>query len=265
MVFELLPLSVLAAETVPGDDELLLTETVLTEPGTETAVAEEDPKSGSCGPTATWKMEGDVLYIEGEGPMYDFVVPSYLPEPDKTVLKAPWKDEQFHYASCRNCWEDILEPHNWEYTPQPDATEPYKVEATCNKCSTTTNITIIPQAATIPAIRTRNENGEDVALAEDSYTVRWEDGDGNLPAEGTSYTHQEDWEVSEERPVIAVITFSEELQQAYSVGEEVLHPVTVLGERTEFVLAARKLLTIQGQQENAYHSGTGTVQADQIS
>ena len=119
MVFELLPLSVLAAETVPGDDELLLTETVLTEPGTETAVAEEDPKSGSCGPTATWKMEGDVLYIEGEGPMYDFVVPSYLPEPDKTVLKAPWKDEQFHYASCRNCWEDILEPHNWEYTPQP--------------------------------------------------------------------------------------------------------------------------------------------------
>ena len=46
MVLQMLPLSVLAA----------------------------DETSGKCGPNLTWRIDGETLYIEGEGPMYDYGV-----------------------------------------------------------------------------------------------------------------------------------------------------------------------------------------------
>ena len=31
-----------------------------------------DETSGTCGPNLTWRIDGDTLFIEGEGAMYDY-------------------------------------------------------------------------------------------------------------------------------------------------------------------------------------------------
>ena len=48
---------------------------------------------GVCGSGVTWRLDGDILYIEGEGAMNDFLNPNALDEnPDDTLTHAPWKD-----------------------------------------------------------------------------------------------------------------------------------------------------------------------------
>ena len=62
MILQLLPLSVFAAES-----------------------------SGICGGGVTWHVDGDVLYIEGEGKMYDFLNPNDGDDnPDDNITYAPW-------------------------------------------------------------------------------------------------------------------------------------------------------------------------------
>ena len=158
-----------------------------------------------------------------------------------------YEDEEYHSGYCDNCWEEFFEPHEWEYEEDPTATEPYEVEAYCALCRTTKTITALPAEATIISVKAKDENGADAALPEDSFTVRWEDRDGNVLSEGTTYVHDESWVVSEDRPVFAVISFSDELREAYSVSGEIRHAVTELGVKTEFVLVPRDLLTVTGQ------------------
>ena len=64
MVIQIMPLSVFAAES-----------------------------SGICGGGVTWHLDGDVLHIEGEGKMYDFLNPNDLDDnPDDNITHAPWSD-----------------------------------------------------------------------------------------------------------------------------------------------------------------------------
>ena len=61
MVLQMLPLGVFAAET-----------------------------SSICGGGVTWHLDGDVLYIEGEGEMYDFLNPNHGDDnPDDNITYAP--------------------------------------------------------------------------------------------------------------------------------------------------------------------------------
>ena len=53
--------------------------------------AVERAGSGSCGSAVTWRLEGDVLYIEGEGEMYDFLDPySSDDDPNDHITHVPW-------------------------------------------------------------------------------------------------------------------------------------------------------------------------------
>ena len=63
MVMQMLPLSVFAVEA----------------------------SDGICGGSVTWHLDGDVLYIEGEGKMYDFLNPNDGDDnPDDNITYAPW-------------------------------------------------------------------------------------------------------------------------------------------------------------------------------
>ena len=156
-------------------------------------------------------------------------------------------DEDYHEGYCWKCSQYVLKPHEWEYDEDPTATEPYEVEAYCADCGTTKVITALPAEATIISVKAKDENGDDATLPEDAFTVRWEDSEGNLLAEGTTYVHEQIWLVTEDTPVFAVVSFSDEVREAYSTGSEYRHKVTVLGERTEFVLVPRETLTVTGR------------------
>ena len=53
--------------------------------------ATESAQSGICGGAVTWRLDGDVLYIEGEGEMYDFLAPrSVDDDPDDHITYVPW-------------------------------------------------------------------------------------------------------------------------------------------------------------------------------
>ena len=156
-------------------------------------------------------------------------------------------DEDFHEGYCWKCSQYVLKPHEWEYDEDPTATEPYEVEAYCADCGTTKVITVLPAEATIISVKAEDENGDDATLPEDAFTVRWEDSEGNLLDEGTTYVHEQGWLVTEDTPVFAVVSFSDEVREAYSTGSEYRHKVTVLGERTEFVLVPRETLTVTGR------------------
>jgi len=152
----------------------------------------------------------------------------------------------YHTTWCRECYEDIQLPHEWSYIPDPEATEPYEVEALCTVCMYERVITVIPVGSTIIHVSAQDENGDAATLPEGSYTIRWEDSDGNTLGAGNTYTHAESWDVTEENPVIAVISFNDELRSAYNVGAEVRHTVTALGTETEYLLTARTSLTVKG-------------------
>lgn len=154
--------------------------------------------------------------------------------------------EDYHTTWCRECYEDIQLPHEWSYIPDPEATEPYEVEALCTVCMYERVITVIPAGSTIIHVSAQDENGDAATLPEGSYTIRWEDSDGNTLGAGNTYTHAESWDVTEENPVIAVISFNDELRSAYNVGAEVRHTVTALGTETEYLLTARTSLTVKG-------------------
>ena len=156
-------------------------------------------------------------------------------------------DEEYHDGYCDTCYEYFQKPHDWEYEEDPTATEPYEVEAYCMGCGHTQTITVLPAEATIISVKAKDENGDDAVLPEDAFTVRWEDSEGNLLAEGTTYVHEQGWLVTEDTPVFAVVSFSDEVRGAYSTGSEYRHKVTVLGERTEFVLVPRETLTVTGR------------------
>ncbi|MBE5970959.1 MAG: hypothetical protein E7246_00360 [Lachnoclostridium sp.] len=158
-----------------------------------------------------------------------------------------YSDEEFHIGYCDNCWEEVYENHEWEYEVDVNATGPYEVEAYCIICDGTATITVLPLEATIVSIKTQDENGDKAPLPEELYSVHWEDGEGNILGEGSFYNHIEAWIVSEERPVYAVISFRDEVRQAYSVSEAICHKVTELGEQTEYVLTLRDRLTVKGR------------------
>jgi len=155
-------------------------------------------------------------------------------------------DDEYHETYCYNCGEMIRFPHEWIYEVDPEATEPYVASAACDVCYYETTITVVPEGATSVLVRAEDENGNAVTLPEDAFTVVWKDSAGNTLGEGTSYTHAQDWEISEDNPIIAVLIFSDEIRQAYSVTETVEHTVTQLGEVAEYRLVARDMLTVTG-------------------
>lgn len=63
MVMQLLPLSVFAAT---------------------------DETSGECGKNLTWRIEDDMLYIEGEGAMYDYGQRDENYDPIPVLYTPPW-------------------------------------------------------------------------------------------------------------------------------------------------------------------------------
>ena len=53
--------------------------------------AAEDVTSGICGGGVTWHLDGDVLYIEGEGEMYDFLSQWDTDDnPEDNITLPPW-------------------------------------------------------------------------------------------------------------------------------------------------------------------------------
>ena len=54
-----------------------------------------DETSGSCGPNLTWRLDGDTLYIEGYGPMYDYGV--VYDEEGKAAVE---NEQQLYHCRC---------------------------------------------------------------------------------------------------------------------------------------------------------------------
>ena len=91
------------------------------------------------------------------------------------------KDEEQHWWLCWNCGEYVYEAHDWLYTPDTNAVEPYEVDATCSVCGHEKKITVIPEGTTVIKVEAEDENGEAAELPEDAFTVSWQDREGTEP------------------------------------------------------------------------------------